>query len=286
MTKPIALWFDWTTTIHTPDLRVHASRSLEIVSGSPPHEALATVARVQPHILVFDFDYPDQARLRMLPLIKHAHPGTPILMLTVQHSEGLAVWAFRSRIWNYLVKPVLPHELDENLAALARVICGRTRDARRIQGPAQQLPGDVPVRAAHDPLFAAVYFVEERFREKIRASEVADVCAMSRFAFSREFHRRFGVTFVEYVLRRRVREACRQLSAPGANVTDVAYSVGFNDPSYFGRVFRRYVGLTPTEFVSAERKPEWPAQAPADARALLPVRAVSETGRFAAIATG
>jgi AraC-like DNA-binding protein len=57
------------------------------------------------------------------------------------------------------------------------------------------------------------------------------------------------------VLRYRILEACRLLRNPNANVTKVAYSVGFNDASYFSRVFRRFIGVSPSSY-SAEFEPD------------------------------
>jgi AraC-like DNA-binding protein len=71
---------------------------------------------------------------------------------------------------------------------------------------------------------------------------------MSAFRFSRAFHETFGLTFQDYLLRYRILEACRLLRHPDANVTKVAYSVGFNDASYFSRAFRRFIGTSPSAY--------------------------------------
>jgi AraC-like DNA-binding protein len=94
----------------------------------------------------------------------------------------------------------------------------------------------------------AIYFVKQKFREKIRSEEVAAACEMSAFRFSRAFHETFGLTFRDYVLRYRILEACRLLRHPDGNVTKVAYSVGFNDASYFSRAFRRFIGTSPSAY--------------------------------------
>lgn len=47
---------------------------------------------------------------------------------------------------------------------------------------------------------------------------------------------------------RRMTEAVRLLKNPSASVTDVCYTVGFRDLSYFTRTFRRYVGMTPSRY--------------------------------------
>jgi len=82
----------------------------------------------------------------------------------------------------------------------------------------------------------------------IRIAEVANLCDMSSFHFSHEFAEIFSITFQEYLLRYRILEACKELRHPNIAVANVAYSVGFNDPSYFARVFRRYFGLSPSQF--------------------------------------
>ena len=56
----------------------------------------------------------------------------------------------------------------------------------------------------------------------------------------------FGMTFRDYVVRLRLKEAGRLLQNPQASVTEVAYTVGFNDISYFSRMFKRHFGVSPS----------------------------------------
>jgi AraC-like DNA-binding protein len=87
----------------------------------------------------------------------------------------------------------------------------------------------------------------------IRVAEVAELCDMSPFHFSHEFTAEFSLTFQEYVLRCRILEACKELRHPNVSVANVAHSVGFNDPSYFSRIFRRYFDLSPSEYCEHSR---------------------------------
>ena len=61
----------------------------------------------------------------------------------------------------------------------------------------------------------------------------------------------FGITFREYLLRFRIREACIRLASGAAPVTEIAYAVGFHDGSYFARMFRRYTGMLPSQYARA-----------------------------------
>ena len=78
---------------------------------------------------------------------------------------------------------------------------------------------------------------------------------MTRFAFSRNFHSALGLTFREYVMRARIAEARRMLVEGGHSVTDVAFATGFNDGSYFARMYRRHTGMLPSDVAArfAER---------------------------------
>ena len=99
-------------------------------------------------------------------------------------------------------------------------------------------------------LEAALYFVEQNFREKIRAEEVAKLCGMSSFRFSRTFKEKYGIAFRDYVVRYRLRQAHKMISEQNASVTEAAYAVGFNDISYFGRMFKRHFDVSPSELTN------------------------------------
>ena len=77
---------------------------------------------------------------------------------------------------------------------------------------------------------------------------MALLCNMSPSRFCHEFKATFAVTFVEYLAQYRMEQAKRLLVNPTMPVADVAVAVGFNDPSYFTRVFRKQEGVSPSEY--------------------------------------
>lgn len=223
----------------------------DIVVCPNPGELDAILQRGGFSAICFDVDYPDHRSLSLLRSTKRRFPAMPIIFLTLQHSESLAVWAFRSGVKDYLVKPVSRTELHRCLRTISHASeCRRQQDKRHTSTVAAPIPPEVPQAnpKIDSRLLPAIYFVKQNFHYKIRSEAVADLCKMSPFRFSRSFHETYGLTFQDFVVRYRILEACRLLDNPNVNITDVAYAVGFNDGSYFSRTFRRYVGQSPTDY--------------------------------------
>ena len=252
--KPILLWVDCTVGLPDPEHRVRCATHFDIVTADGIAQLPEDIARHKPGALCFEFDYPDQQRLQAMLAIKKSFPRLPILMLTQESSERLAVWAFRSRVWNYLVKPVPATELTECLQALSS-LCHRTAPPRVAQLLARAAPEGLrekPLAPEVARLQAALNYVSQHYHERISALAVARSCGLDRFEFSRKFRATFGLTFREYLLRARINEARRLLMACTISVTGVAYSVGFKDGSQFARIFKRFTGQLPSDYRASD----------------------------------
>jgi transcriptional regulator GlxA family with amidase domain len=82
-------------------------------------------------------------------------------------------------------------------------------------------------------------------------SPVAQMVALSGLAertFKRRFTQATGMAPLEYVHTLRLEEAKQMLESGDAPVEAVALEVGYQDASFFGRLFRRRVGLTPAQY--------------------------------------
>jgi AraC-like DNA-binding protein/CheY-like chemotaxis protein len=232
----------------------HECQRLCQVSTSEPNRALTVLARAQPDVVVFDYGEPIAADLQLLQSVKRLHPSVPILMVTETHSEELAVWAFRARVWNYLVRPVPLRELKANLQKLAQLSRRREPVARQIERPGTMMPTRLVQKPADAKTAAMQQIVENIRRDHTTRHDVGQLsraCGMDRFKFSRLFHRTFGSSYRSYVMRLRIETACRTLEAPGSSVTRAASAAGFTDASYFARMFRRHMHQSPKEYARA-----------------------------------
>lgn len=245
-------------------------RRLCSVSTCGSNRALVALGKTQPNAVVFDFQDPAAADLQLLQSIKRLYPSVPILMFTETHSEELAVWAFRARVWNYMVKPVPLRELKANLQQLARISQQREPTARKLERPATIMPppeSQTPVDSERAVMQRIVENLRRDHTSRLRIAQLARACGMSRFSFSRLFRRSFGCSCREYVMRLRIETACKMLAEPNGSITRIAIAAGFTDASYFARMFRRYMRQSPTEYAhstSGSRRRQQQRRTPRD----------------------
>jgi AraC-like DNA-binding protein/ActR/RegA family two-component response regulator len=250
MSRPQLLWVDSTFGCASPVPRTAAEAHFEVSARVPVSEAHAAVRHISPAVVCFEFEQPDAAGLRAMRDFKFANPSLPVLMLTTQHSEALAVWAFRARVWNYLVKPVAASELTANFAMLARIALEARGPSRPVRAVGALMPPDAKAaeRTHESPLRCALRHVEHNFEHKLRQSSIAAIAGMSSSAFSHAFKAEFGITFCQYLARYRIGRACHLLREGSHSVTTVGQAVGFDDASHFSRTFRALLGVSPSAF--------------------------------------
>jgi len=251
--KPLHIsWLDLTISTQESSLPSFFYEHCNIVPYSDFEALRARFEAQLPDALLIDFDYPSKADLAAAAALKSDFPSVPMLMLTVQHSESLAVWAFRSRMLDYFVKPLARAEVEHCMNLLRVLAERRGKQQKRHAIPRHQsVPSEANSRQppVHVALAPAISFVEKHFRDRIRNEDVAEACGMNAFYFSKRFKETFDIGFHEYLTRYRLREARRLLEVPSSSVTQVCFASGFNDASYFSRVFKKYFGELPSSFV-------------------------------------
>jgi len=104
----------------------------------------------------------------------------------------------------------------------------------------EQING-VGARAVRD----AVVYVEKHYASPISSSGVARAVFLNEHYFCRVFKAHTGLTFMSYLSRIRMEKAKQLLRETDLSVSDIARQVGYNDPNYFSRVFRRTEGVSP-----------------------------------------
>ncbi|AOM81588.1 response regulator transcription factor [Salisediminibacterium beveridgei] len=91
-------------------------------------------------------------------------------------------------------------------------------------------------------------FIDTHYRSSLSLDEVADYAGLSMYYVSKLFKERFGVSFTRYVTDLRLTDAKRMLADSSISLKEIALELGYRDPNYFSRVFKKEVGISPTVY--------------------------------------
>ena len=93
-----------------------------------------------------------------------------------------------------------------------------------------------------------VEFIQEHLAEEISLNVLAELVDLSLYHFARAFKQSFGAPPHHYHMARRMDRARSLLQRPALSVTEIGMQIGFRETSSFTRAFRKFTGLTPTEY--------------------------------------
>lgn len=96
-------------------------------------------------------------------------------------------------------------------------------------------------------LYKAIQYINAHYFEEIDLEKLAQQVFVSTYYLSHLFRREMGVTFSDYLTKVRVSRA-KELLMEGRSVEDVCGRVGYNDSNYFIKIFKKYVGITPSKY--------------------------------------
>lgn len=91
-------------------------------------------------------------------------------------------------------------------------------------------------------------YINSHYTEPLRLYDVAERYHYSPNPFSKMFRKRFGMTFTDYLHKKRVEAAKERLKLSTDTVSDICRAVGYTNSNEFYRVFRAQVGMTPVEY--------------------------------------
>jgi YesN/AraC family two-component response regulator len=94
----------------------------------------------------------------------------------------------------------------------------------------------------------AARYISNNFRKEITLNDIANYINLSSSYFSMKFKKTTGFGFKEYLLNIRIKNASYLLNETKMNITEIAFKSGFKDSNYFGDIFKKIKGLSPSNY--------------------------------------
>ena len=173
-------------------------------------------------------DSMDNIRLKMLEYVLRAEKDA--------FHDGAVNYDFESRR-SYLAEVMSLTEYESMrdwLQMKMRRICTQIRDKRGAQ--------------SESVVTKAKAFIQENYSRDISLDDVSREVNVSPYYFSKLFKEEAGENFIEYLTRMRIEKAKRLLADAQASIKEISVQIGYGDPNYFSRIFKKQTGMTPREY--------------------------------------
>ncbi len=100
----------------------------------------------------------------------------------------------------------------------------------------------------YDVVENAIYFMKENLKDKITLDMLATHTRLSPSHFSMKFRKKTSRSPMDYLMHLRIQKACQYLDATKLRINEVAMRIGFEDPYYFSRAFKKIMKTSPVHY--------------------------------------
>jgi len=210
-------------------------------------------------VLITDIKMPFLGGLQLIERVRSKLPHIAIVVLSGFSEFEYARTALRYGVREYLLKPVDKRQLHHILSKLLEErLAERAEDAAR--PGASAVPASAEAGACR-PEDGDHYMVEhirnlldKTYDQPLDLDKLAQSAGMSASYLSRLFRQKTSRTMTEYVIHLRIERAKELLVGnPTLKNYEISQLVGYHDPVYFNKLFKKEVGVTPKDYKEGRR---------------------------------
>ena len=237
------------------DIRDFIRMSLEdeyrVFEAKNGKEGIENARTIVPDLIISDIMMPITDGIEMARLLKEDEVTShiPLIFLTSKTGEMNQMEGFETGGQDYIVKPFNPKIL---LLKIKNILSSHQKIKQKIKKQILLEPSEVKIESIDEKfLKRAVEIVEKNIAEpEFDVTAFVNEIGMSRSVLYRKIQAVTGQSANEFINNIRLKRATQLLSKKSMNISEVSYSVGFNDPQYFSKCFRKEFGVSPTQYVT------------------------------------
>lgn len=208
--------------------------------------ALELAERYQPSLIITDIKMPKMDGIEFLQRLREKGNHAFVIILTAYNSFEYAQSALRLGAVDYLLKPFHDGELEQVVMRLQQ----RLQD----KSPAQFALLDLKKGDKSRYVLEAMSYIGENYNNPaITVGTVANHLGISEGYLSHVFKKETDYTLLNYLTRYRIHKAKELLRDCRKKIYEVADLVGYKDVTYFSTIFKKLVGMSPSEYQDTRR---------------------------------
>lgn len=223
--------------------------SFNIRLASNGDEASIDATETIPDIIISDVVMAQSSGIELTKHLKSTELTShiPILLLTGKTEDKDRFIGLESGADAYLTKPFNPNILK---ATVQNLLDTRRKLQDRFSQEVLLTPKEISVSSADEQFLIRLQQVmdEHLTNPNFSATNFSDEMGVSRMQLHRKLKALAGLSTSEFLKSQRLYAAAQLIKQDKISISEVGYTVGFNDPSYFAKCFRLQFGMTPTEY--------------------------------------
>ena len=213
-------------------VKKHFVDELEIFASSNGRKASQICDEVKPDIALLDIEMPGMNGIELAKYIKEKYADCIIIFITAYDRFDYAIEAMHIKAFDYLLKPWK----EERLCELINTAIENVRSMQKTDS------------IVHSQKDIIKDYIDSNYKKDISAKDVAGILGYSDVYFSKVFKQLFDDNFINYLTKIRIDRAKVLLKDISFNIKEVGKSVGYADSNYFTKVFKRSIGMSPSEY--------------------------------------
>ncbi len=201
-------------------------------------EAINKIDDIQPDIAFVDIRMPFMGGIEFAKLASIRNPDLKIIILTAFDEFEYARQCIGLPICGYILKPIVRSEIYDVLKKVVQSLKEPTRDYEENFGP--EIEPTAIRRVAQ--------YIEEHYTDaNMNLTAIAQMFGFNPSYLSRRFKTEIGKSFVELLTECRMKKAM-MMAKENEKMFITATAVGIPDPNYFGRCFKKHLGVSYSEY--------------------------------------
>lgn len=237
------------------DMRTYIRRCFSddytIIEASNGNEGLQLAIDKIPDLIISDVMMPEMDGFELCKSIRADFKTThiPVVLLTAKSDQENRIEGLRTGANDYLSKPFNAEELIIKVENILRFI---EKQQKLYKSSLDVTPLKINYSTAEEDFAKSIQEVLNNHLHKadFNIEQFCSVTHMSRTQLHRKVKALTGYSATAFIRQQRVKVAAELLKEPGNSISNVCYSTGFNDPSYFSKCFKEFMGCSPTEYIS------------------------------------
>ncbi|NIK77756.1 YesN/AraC family two-component response regulator [Paenibacillus castaneae] len=220
-----------------------------IETASNGIEALDWLKEHDANLLITDIRMPEIGGLDLVERIIEL-PNPPVVIIISGHPEfDYAQKALQFGVLEYLLKPLDKTKLIKAVETAMKREESKHRIERMEKLVDSKLLDSMGEEDSYSPqVQEAILYLKEHLHEPLTMRDTAEHLHMNASYLSVLFKEQTGITFSDYLTRRRVQRAKELLSSTRLTIADIADQVGYQTAKYFVKVFRSLEGMSPGQY--------------------------------------